>query len=228
MYLYHPTTEWGKFCKISIFLLNVQKYIKDIFNKLPSGKTGYYDDVLEAVNNKKMEISVVGTSNYSPLIGNILERKDVFYLNGSTSLWYDPYLNRIVTDKELPSLKHFLVPLIFTQSGTKPMISIDMSSKYVDYYKSLEKSDEICVIGFGFNTDDEHINGIFRDLVDCKKKPITIVTLKNGESADNIKKSIARKLKLHDDSRISIILVDEERQINNVSWVDCLLASIES
>lgn len=228
MYLYHPITEWGKFCKISIFLLNVQKYIKDIFDKLPAGKKGYYDDVFDAVTKEKMEITAVATSNYSPLIANILNMDDIIYLNGSTSLWYDPYLNRIGTMSELASLQHFLVPLMFTQSGTKPMISIEMSSKYVDYYESLKDSDEICVVGFGFNSDDEHINGIFRDLVDCKKKHITIVTPQSGKSIDTIKKLIVGKLKLQDDSNISIILVDKERMMNNVSWVDCLLASIES
>lgn len=199
-----------------------------IFDKLPAGKNGYYDDVFEAVSNGKMEVTSVATSNYSPLIANILKMDDVIYLNGSTSLWYDPYLNRIGREAELAPLKHFLVPLMFTQSGTKPMISIDMLSKYVDYYKSLEESDEICVIGFGFNADDEHINGIFRDLIDCKKKPVTIVTPQCGESVDTIKKSIARKLKLQDDSNISIILVDKERTRKDVSWIDCLLASIES
>ena len=228
MYLYHPYTEWSKFCKISIFLFNVQKYINGIFSGLPSGKVGYYDDVYEAVQAKKIEVSAVATSNYSPLICNILKNDEIVYLNGSTTLWYDPYLNRIGTEAELAALNHFIVPLMFTQSGTKPMISIDMSSKYVEYYNKLAEADEICVIGFGFNSDDEHINGIFRDLVDCKKKPITVVTVKGNESAVTVKKAIARRLKLQDDSNISVILVDNERKRNGVSWIDCLLASVES
>ncbi|MFR2564019.1 MAG: hypothetical protein ACLS8Q_03820 [Anaerovoracaceae bacterium] len=229
MYLYHPNTEWSKFCKISIFLLNVQKYINEIFSNLPSGKDGYYDDVYKSVEANKMEICATATSNYSPLISNILKGEAIIYLNGSTTLWYDPYLNRIGTENQLTKLNHFIVPLMFTQSGTKPMISIDMSSRYVEYYNALAKADEICVIGFGFNSDDEHINGIFRDLVDCKNKSITVVTVGDDKSNESeMKKTIARKLKLHDDSNISVILVDDERKQNGVLWIDYLLGSAES
>ena len=100
-----------------------------------------------------------------------------------------------------------------------------MSAKYVNYYNCLQDSDEICVVGFGFNSDDEHINGIFRDLVDYKKKPLTVIERKGSESADVVKKLIAQKLKIQDDSNISVILVDDDRKRNGVSWLDCLLAS---
>ena len=32
MYLYQPSKEWGKFCKISIFLLNTQAYMKTLLD----------------------------------------------------------------------------------------------------------------------------------------------------------------------------------------------------
>lgn len=225
MYLYHPSTEWSKFCKVSIFLLNVQKYISTIYSSRPIGKTGYYDDVFSAVTDEKIEISAIATSNYSPLIHDVLQNDNIIYLNGATTLWYDPYLNKIGSKEELSQLNHFIVPLMFTQSGTKPMISIDMSAKYVNYYNCLQDSDEICVVGFGFNSDDEHINGIFRDLVDYKKKPLTVIERKGSESADVVKKLIAQKLKIQDDSNISVILVDDDRKRKGVSWLDCLLAS---
>lgn len=227
MYLYHPSTEWSKFCKISIFLLNVRKYIDDIFSELPAEKEGYYDDVYNAITLGKMEALAVGTSNYSPLIENILQKKDVVFLNGATSMWYDPYLNRVGTEGELKSLKHFIVPLMFTQSGTKPMISIDMSSRYVEYYNQLEKADEICVIGFGFNSDDEHINGIFRDLVDRKMKHITVVTHESVGDVVSTKKTIIERLKLQNDSNISVIMVDDKRESDGIPWIDYLLNSIE-
>ena len=53
--------------------------------------------------------------------------------------------------------KHILVPLMFTQSGTKPMTSIDMSVRYVETYQAWRESDAVVVVGFGFGTDDEHI-----------------------------------------------------------------------
>lgn len=229
MYLYHPSTEWGKFCKISIFLLNVQKYINSLFSSLQPGKKGYYDDLFAAEQNKKLSICAVGTSNYSPLIGNLLKRDDIVFLNGSTQLWYDPYLNKIGTEEQLSSYKHFIVPLMFTQSGTKPMISIDMSSRYVEYYTALAAADEICVIGFGFNSDDEHINGIFRELVDNKGKMLTIVAPKRNErdAVLDFKKTVCEKLKIQKQENISVIFVDDKHERNGVNWIDCLLASVK-
>ena len=107
------------------------------------------------------------------------------------------------------------------------MISIDMSSRYVDYYNKLAEADEICVVGFGFNSDDEHINGIFRELVDGKKKPLTIIKRKGTDPVDTIKNRISKRLKLQDDTNISVILVDDERKRNDVLWIDCLLSAMD-
>ena len=107
------------------------------------------------------------------------------------------------------------------------MISIDMSSKYVSYYNALCASDEICVIGFAFNSDDEHINGLFRDLVDRKGKPLTIVELDRGETPETVKKRTARQLKIKSDDQLSVILVNENRMRNDVRWIDCLSSSLE-
>lgn len=42
-YLYSPRSDWAKFCKICIFLLNVRDYISKMVQKAkPEDKTGYY------------------------------------------------------------------------------------------------------------------------------------------------------------------------------------------
>lgn len=133
-----------------------------------------------------------------------LLKEKVVFLNGSTELWYDPYLNRIGEKDELSTQeKHILVPLIFTQSGTKPITSIEMSSKYVDTYRAWKESDAIVIVGFGFGQDDEHINGILRTLVDVDDRKLIIVTL-SGTS-----KEIAQKLKVRKKENIQIVLVDK-------------------
>lgn len=115
---------------------------------------GYYHDLKYA----KIK-NTVATTNYNPFIKTVLDY-DVIFLNGGVEEYYDPYLNTIGSLNELNEKEnHFIVPLIFTQSGTKPMTSIEMI-KYVNLYEEFKKSDAICSIGFGFNNDDEHINGI--------------------------------------------------------------------
>lgn len=224
-YLYSPSTDWAKFCKICIFLLNVRDYItKMAASAKPEAKHGYYHVLKESIDEKKFEVSAVATTNYNRFISDIL-RIEVAFLNGSTEIWYDPYLNRIGGKSVLStSENHILVPLMFTQSGTKPMTSIEMSMKYVDTYTQWKNSDRVIIVGFGFGTDDEHINGILRTLIDVDNKSIVVVTLDKHQSDDAIAKDIARKLKVTNVSNISIIQVNENG-INIQSkriWTDSL------
>lgn len=221
-YLYCPNVEWGKFCKISIFLLTVKNYIEEQCKSVREDKNSYYDELVSALNDKKIEITAVATTNYTGLIQRKLNRK-IIYLNGSTNKWYDPYLNEIGTKKELmEDEKHFMVPLLFTQSGTKPMTSIQMTEEYMETYHGFKESDIICSVGFGFNPDDEHINGIMRCLI---KKGKTLVVIKNKntktkqEEIDNIR----NRLKLVDDTNIKVILVDGERKKEGILWIDRVL-----
>lgn len=224
-YLYSPSTDWAKFCKICIFLLNVRDYITKIAaGAKPEDKYGYYHVLKESIDEKKFEVSAVATTNYNRFISDIL-RTDVAFLNGSTEIWYDPYLNRIGTNSELTtSEKHILVPLMFTQSGTKPMTSIEMSMKYVDTYTQWKNSDRVIIVGFGFGTDDEHINGILRTLIDVDNKEITVIILDKHQSDAAIAKDIARKLKVTNVSNISIIQVDANgKNIQDKKiWTDSL------
>ena len=92
-------------------------------------------------------MTAIATTNYTGLISDIMQT-DIIYLNGSTNLWYDPYVNKIGTRDELNRKEpHITVPLMFTQSGTKPMTSIGLSVQYVDMYQRFKESDYICCIG---------------------------------------------------------------------------------
>lgn len=223
-YLYSPNSDWAKFCKICIFLLNVRNYISETANNIKIKDDGYYHMLKKAIDIKLFELKSVATTNYNEFIEDIL-KTDVAFLNGSTELWYDPYVNRIghktdITTKE----KHIIVPLMFTQSGTKPMTSIDMSIQYVDTYQKWKDSDALVIVGFGFGKDDEHINGIIRTLIDIDNKKIIIVTLDKSEDDDSLTKEYARKLKILKSDNIHIIRVNEKGQIKGSDklWTDML------
>lgn len=223
-YLYSPASDWAKFCKICIFLLNVRDYISSAAKDIDfSVRRGYYQMLREAIDADNFEISAIATTNYNHFIVDLLKEKVVF-LNGSTELWYDPYLNRIgEKDKLLLQEKHILVPLIFTQSGTKPITSIEMSSEYVDTYRAWKESDAIVIVGFGFGQDDEHINGILRTLVDVDDRKLIIVTL-SGTS-----KEIAQKLKVRKKENIQIVLVDQSGITSaQKQWTEVLAEQIHS
>ena len=175
----------------------------------------------DAVEAGKFEATAVATTNYNGLIADILERDDITYLNVGTSVWYAPYLNKIGTEEELQDDEHhIIVPLIFTQSGTKPMTAISMSVKYVDLYRAWKDFDAIVVVGFGFGADDEHINVILRTLVNDDGKELIIVTKGNNPGA--ITRQKARALKISDASKIKVIAVGDDGKSNGKRWGELL------
>lgn len=218
-YLYNPRSDWAKFCKISIFLLTVREYIVQMGDNADQfNPDGYYNMLRKAINDGLFETTAIATTNYNKMIQDILA-KDITYLNGSVSVWYDPYLNKIGSESELDTAEHhIIVPLIFTQSGTKPMTSISMSMKYVDLYRAWKDSDAVVVVGFGFGADDEHINGILRTLVNDDGKELIVVTL-SDTNAD-----IARKLKVENKNKIKVIQVDKTGHRNGKNWAEMLVS----
>lgn len=207
-YLYSPKNEWAKFSKIVVFLYTVQDYIMKQAKNLDKNKQGYYTDLKEEIQNNSIAVNVVGTTNYSSFIEKILSKEDIVYLNGGIDVYYDPYMNSLVNEND-NNLGHIIVPLMFTQSGTKPMTSIDMSEKYVKFYETLKNVDKICAIGFGFNLDDEHINGIIRTLIERDNKQLYIVSIDNDTSV-NLRKKYARKLRVSKNKNIHVIVVNSQ------------------
>ena len=210
-YLYNPKSEWAKFTKICIFLMTVKEYIKSKGEGRSDNPKGYYDVLKKTIDKGLFEVTEIATTNYNTFIEDIL-RTDVTYLNGSTDLWYDPYINKIGKESEIiDDEKHIIVPLMFTQSGTKPMTAIKMSEKYVKTYKKWKKADALVVVGFGFGTDDEHINGMIRTLVDDDNKRLIVITINdNSMSASDKAEGIARKLKVKNSDKIKVIYVNED------------------
>lgn len=215
-YLYSPSSDWSKFCKISIFLLTVHEYIRNLGEKAEKDKPrGYYNVLKKTLDSGRYEASAIATTNYNHLIDDILDMP-ITHLNGSVETWYDPYLNKILKSDDFE--EHICVPLIFTQSGTKPMTSIKMSEQYVDLYRKWKESEAIVVVGFGFGNDDEHINGILRTLVNDDNKKLFVVKPTEGSKTDNeFAQEIADKLKVNRNN-IKVFLVDKTGHIDGKPW----------
>lgn len=215
-YLYSPKTDWAKFCKISIFLNTTRRYISQIAEQHTSRinkGNGYYHDVLELEN--KINIKSIGTTNYNNFITEVT-KKDVSFLNGSVNDFYDPYLNSII-DISNPN-KHFIVPFLFTQSGIKPLTSIKMSERYVSLYHDFKSSDFVAVIGFGFNIDDGHINGLFRSYIEDEGKNLIIfhhVDSFGHKTESYYKDYYQKQLRLISNENITVIEINNDRKITD-------------
>lgn len=228
-YLYSPKTEWAKFTKMVVFLRATRAYI--VNQLLEAGELptqGYYHDLLRCAE-EEIEISAIGTANYNNLVETIsvqlgYDIPTVMHLNGSVNDYYDPYKNAVISvecPEDVP-LDHVLVPFILTQSGLKPLTSVDMSRRYVGLFDSFRESDAIAVVGYGFNIDDSHINGLFRKLIEEFDKTLYWVCLENDGDADSQKRLLVKKLRINATNRdkVHVIPVNSlARTLNNISWL---------
>ena len=212
-YLYQPAKEWPKFCKIATFLFAVHRYVNNQCKNI-SITDGYYEDI--SMFNK-IQIIAVGTTNYTNLVKRT-NIKELFFLNGSLDLYYDPYRNEINSKDS----EKFQVPFLFTQSGIKPLTSIKMSKKYIDFYDKCQTADRIIVLGYGFNSDDGHINTLIRSIADSKpEKRIDVIAFKESDTADK-KAQIETNIRCDSRNSIRVYSLDENRKIDGQHWLDAL------
>jgi len=221
-YLFTPKTDWAKFCKIAIFLMTVRRYItanqEETKKKVTEGN-GYYQDIVTL--RSKAEVRWIGTTNYNTFVKDITGISTSF-LNGSVNDYYDPYRNKIISKGEAESSGRICVPFLFTQSGIKPLTSITMSRRYVDLFDAFSECDVIGVIGFGFNADDGHINGLFRELIEEKNKKVVIFHYSDASLIN-----YSEKLRIPSSHRFIVKNISADRKIGKELWVDVLLNEAE-
>jgi hypothetical protein len=237
-YLFSPKTEWAKFTKMVIFLRCARDYIAaQLDNAENRSQEGYYHD-LARTQELGIEICAIGTSNYNSLLETItssvgLTLSNIFHLNGSVTDYYNPYKNSVLTC-EAPGVvpQHNIhVPFILTQSGLKPLTSVEMSRRYVDLHDRFREADAIVVVGFGFNADDSHINGLLRELVEVSGKSLYWVCRASEDDAQAQQRELLRRLRVEPSFRSQVIAVpvDAENrkvQAGGILWLDHVAAVV--
>lgn len=229
-YLYSPCTEWAKFTRMAIFLQIARDFIAaQAPNIAELPVDGYYHDLAMA-EGLHLKFTAVGTANYNSILEQVadsikVELPSVLHLNGSIRDYYNPYKNSVVTcdsPTDCPT-DQILVPFILTQSGLKPLTSVAMSRRYVDLFDSFKNSDAIVAIGFGFNSDDSHINGLFRDLIENQNKRLFVVCRINDGTAEEQKRALIKRLRVDSAKRdlITVVPVNTDtRKHEDQLWID--------
>ena len=228
-------------------------YYQDIINELKKDNASVEIKALASTNYHDYYGRLVKLHNESAIEGGPLDEASlearfgkVMRLNGGVGEFYNPYKNSLVkrepvktTTKQDNKENLFLyqdqlvTPFFFTQSGIKPITAIDVSCLYTEMYSKFKESDIIVVIGFNFNSDDNHINTIIRDLVENHNKTLVIVTVDaDNEEALKVKtEDIHYKLRIDNkeaQDRVKVLNVDSESRVitsvpgNSVLWLKYL------
>ena len=237
--------------------LNKQEsYYQDIINELKNDNASvevkalastnyhdYYGRLVKLLNEREIEDGTLDEASLEARFGKVMR------LNGGVGEFYNPYKNSLVKrepvktttkqdnkdyDNNLFLYQNQLVtPFFFTQSGIKPITAIDVSCLYTEMYSKFKESDIIAVIGFNFNSDDNHINTIIRDLVENHNKTLVIVTVDaDNEEALKVKtEDIHYKLRIDNkeaQDRVKVLNVNSksrkttDNQDDPVLWLEYL------
>jgi hypothetical protein len=236
-YLYSPKTEWAKFTKMVVFLRATREYIVgqlEDAGDLPDH--GYYHDLSSSID-LNIELTSIGTANYNNIVESISDKlgfaiPDVKHLNGGVNDYYNPYKNSVISAENVDDIPtdQIHVPFILTQSGLKPLTSVDMSRRYVGLFDDYKNSDAVVVIGYGFNIDDSHINGLFRQVIEESGRHLYWVSLNTDGDAEKQKRNLVRRLRIspNNKDKVTVVPVDiKERKIDGKSWLEYIRDSFQ-
>ena len=217
--------------------LQKNSYYKDIITELKNdnasveikalASTNYHDYYgrLVKLNESTIEGGPLDEASLEARFGKVMR------LNGGVGEFYNPYKNSLVKREPVNTAadqdqgdnlflyqNQLVTPFFFTQSGIKPMTAIDISCLYTEMYSKFKEADIIVVIGFNFNSDDNHINTIIRDLVENHNKTLVLITVgaDTTEALDDKKEEVCRKLRIdHTEAqdRVKVLNVDSKSRV---------------
>ena len=143
------------------------------------GKVGldtqsYYKILRELLDGYPLKKDVYfTTTNYTEIAEKVLGR-EVTYLHGNLN-WFEDYEHLRVYDCKKDddyqqALNHTktLIPFILIPSGIKPIICTKQIESFYNFVNSLSCSDVLCVVGYKFNSEDNHINAIIAEWLQKK------------------------------------------------------------
>lgn len=201
-------------------------YVEDILNnKLSSNEKTmvqkndrvYYKMISDNENIKPKII----TTNYTGFAQRImsLSDQDVAYIHGKLEWFEDIKTKRIGCMNEFKE-NDCIFPFIFVQSGVKPIVS---HKQLIEYSKGVhwichgsnEEYPVIVILGYGINSDDDHVNDLLLSALEQGKIVIDFVYKLEQKSKVDIEK-IHKKLLYTD----NLYLVDTNYFNEFISSID--------
>ena len=177
---------------------NIEWSYEKIFEKLEKeydieSEPGNYYQLLR---ESKLNCNII-TTNYTDIVENETESRKVTYLHGRMT-WFEDLENLTVfdcrskTEKEklleaVNSNKENVIPFILIPSGVKPLICRKQIEEFADLIKKLDESQYLVVVGYKFNSEDNHINSIIADWLRDDEKKLIYLNYNSNINFNNLR-----------------------------------------
>ena len=146
--------------------------LQDIILQKKDSDTLYYRIIRNIYEEyeAKIELSVV-TTNYTNFAEKVIGLKDsVFYIHGKLD-YFESIENKSVKKLSDFNLENDVIfPFIFIPSGIKPVVCNWQIKQYAKAVEAFENADCLIVLGYGLNSDDEHITNMLKERIINGKK----------------------------------------------------------
>ena len=129
----------------------------------------YYSTIREMCKKYDLQGTIL-TTNYTDFAEKITGL-EVAYLHGKLD-WFEN-----VKTKKVGALSSFksddeIFPFIFIPSGIKPIVSLKQIEQYRIALDIFENCDVLFILGYGINSDDEHIQNFLNERLSKHKKVV--------------------------------------------------------
>ncbi len=174
-----------------------QLIIEDVTKSKEKTYYGYINKLKNKVESdtQKIDLSVINL-NYTSFAEKIisLDRENIAYLHGKLGLFEELKTKRIGELCEL-DVDETVFPYLLVQSGIKPIISPRQIEEFGKAANWMRKADMIVILGYGVNSDDEHISNFLRWRIDNDKRVVCFIHENSEDTAfKNEMKRIQRQL----------------------------------
>ncbi len=144
-------------------IMSKEKAIKVVCEE-QSAPTSADDSYYEVLKQSKLSCRVI-TTNYTDHIERMFRDSQPAYLHGKLH-WFEDYRKLCVYDcrnsderKQIEN-EECVVPFILIPSGVKPIICSKQLREFGKFIGYLDDSTILVVVGYKFNSEDNHINSI--------------------------------------------------------------------
>lgn len=140
------------------------------------------------LKDSRLDYGII-TTNYTDIVHMQTREKDITYLHGKLT-WFEDLENLTIYDctvekekKKLLQAKN-VVPFILIPSGVKPLVCRKQIEQFSDFIKKLDDSKYLVVVGYKFNSEDNHINSIIADWLRKKENKLIYLNYNNEVTFD--------------------------------------------
>ena len=126
----------------------------------------------------------------------------IAYIHGRLNWFESPYNLQVydVSREQLPNELCF--PYLFIQSGIKPIVDAVQINEYAKMLQLLRDSEQLVIVGYRLNSDDNHINGIIKTYLN--QKEVVYLDFDKGTTENDILK----RLRLDTNKNLKYIKID--------------------